>query len=136
MESKESGPVKRSGEKELKVFTDLNDIFQHNTKESVWLLIDNKVYDVTDFKHPGGKQILLQNAGQDATTQFEDIGHSKKAERQMEDLIVGTFDCGEQEDGGLDKKPLAEQETNPVLQAGLVLLFIAVVGFLYTQVSQ
>ena len=54
----------------------------------------------------------------------------------MEDLIVGTFDCGEQEDGGLDKKPLAEQETNPVLQAGLVLLFIAVVGFLYTQVSQ
>ena len=136
MESKESGPVKRSGEKELKVFTDLNDIFEHNTKESVWLLIDNKVYDVTDFKHPGGKQILLQNAGQDATTQFEDIGHSKKAERQMEDLIVGTFDCGEQEDGGLDKKPLAEQETNPVLQAGLVLLFIAVVGFLYTQVSQ
>ena len=136
MESKESGPVKRSGEKELKVFTDLNDIFEHNTKESVWLLIDNKVYDVTDFKHPGGKQILLQNAGQDATTQFEDIGHSKKAERQMEDLIVGTFDCGEQEDGGLDKKPLAEQETNPVLQFGLVLLFIAVVGFLYTQVSQ
>ena len=138
MESKESGPVKRqvTGVKELKVFTDLNDIFCHNTKESVWLLIDNKVYDVTDFKHPGGKQILLQNAGQDATTQFEDIGHSKKAEKQMEDLIVGTFDCGEQEDGGLDKKTIAEQEANPVLQFGLILLFIAVVGFLYTQVAQ
>lgn len=51
----ESGPSKRSGNKELKVFTDLNEIFQHNTKESVWLLIDNKVYDVTEFKHPGGK---------------------------------------------------------------------------------
>ena len=54
----------------------------------------------------------------------------------MEDLIVGTFDCGEQEDGGLDKKTMAEQEANPALQVGLVLLFIAVVGFLYTQVSQ
>ena len=49
------GPTKRSGDKELKVFTDLNDIFEHNTKESLWLLIENKVYDVTNFKHPGGK---------------------------------------------------------------------------------
>jgi len=62
--------------KEGRVFTELNEIFEHNTKESLWLLIDNKVYDVTNFKHPGGKQILLQNAGQDATTQFEDISHS------------------------------------------------------------
>jgi len=79
-----SGPSKRTGEKELKVFTELADIFEHNTKESCWLLIDNNVYDVTNFKHPGGKQILLQNAGQDATTQFEDIGHSKKAFEEME----------------------------------------------------
>ena len=33
----------------------------------------------------------------------------------MEDLIVGTFDFGEQEDGGLDKKTMAEQEANPLL---------------------
>ena len=49
--------------KEPRKFTDLNEIFEHNTKDSLWLLIDNKVYDVTNFKHPGGKQILLQNAG-------------------------------------------------------------------------
>ena len=54
----------------------------------------------------------------------------------MEDLLVGTFDFGEQEDGGLDKKTIAEQEANPMLQFGLILLFIAVVGFLYTQVAQ
>ena len=41
--------------KEAKKFTDLNEIFEHNTKDSLWLLIDNKVYDVTNFKHPGGK---------------------------------------------------------------------------------
>lgn len=49
---------KRSG-KGKRVFKELNEIFEHNTKESLWLLIDNKVYDVTNFKHPGGKQILL-----------------------------------------------------------------------------
>ena len=46
-------------QKEGRKFTDLNEIFENNTKESLWLLIDSKVYDVTNFKHPGGKQILL-----------------------------------------------------------------------------
>jgi cytochrome b involved in lipid metabolism len=41
--------------KEGRVFTELNEIFEHNTKESLWLLINSKVYDVTTFKHPGGK---------------------------------------------------------------------------------
>ncbi len=41
--------------KEPRKFTDINEVFEHNTKESLWLLIDNKVYDVTNFKHPGGK---------------------------------------------------------------------------------
>ena len=56
----ESGPEKiQKG----RVFKQLDEIFDHRTKDSLWLLIDNKVYDVTNFKHPGGKQILLANAG-------------------------------------------------------------------------
>ena len=51
-------PSKRVGKK-LKEFTELSEIFDHNTKDSCWLLIAGKVYDVTNFKHPGGKQILL-----------------------------------------------------------------------------
>ena len=84
-----------------KVFKELSEIFDHNTKDSLWLLIDKKVYDVTNFKHPGGKQILLQNAGQDATTQFEDINHSEKADKLMKDLFIGDF---EPEDDGLNSK--------------------------------
>ena len=58
---KKTAATKRTAEAKpkTKTFTDLNEIFEHNTKESLWLLIDNKVYDVTNFKHPGGKQILL-----------------------------------------------------------------------------
>ena len=48
---------------------------------------------MTNFKHPGGKQLLIQNAGQDATTQFEDIGHSKDAMDQMEKMCIGYFEC-------------------------------------------
>ena len=54
-------------------------------------MIDNNIYDCTNFKHPGGKQILQNNAGQDATTQFEDIGHTEKAFKLMEDLYIGQY---------------------------------------------
>ena len=69
--------------------------------KSVWFVLHDKVYDVTNFKHPGGKQILLQNAGQDATTQFEDISHSSKADEYMKDLYIGDF---EPEDDGNNSK--------------------------------
>ena len=49
------GPTKRVGTESLREFKELSEIFDHNTKESCWLLIEGKVYDVTNFKHPGGK---------------------------------------------------------------------------------
>ena len=39
----------------------------------------------------GGKEILVQNAGMDATTQFEDINHSVRAFKDMEELYIGDF---------------------------------------------
>lgn len=42
-------------------------------RQNKWIVIDNYVYDVTNFsnKHPGGKVILLNNVGQDATVNLE-----------------------------------------------------------------
>ena len=96
----------RKPEQQGKVFTQLDEIFEHNTKDSCWLLIDNKVYDVTKFKHPGGKQILLQNSGQDATTQFEDIGHSERADEYLKELYIGDFKP--EDDGDVGKKGALE----------------------------
>ena len=45
--------VKEAGKKEMRVFKDLEEIFKHNTKDSCWLMIDRKIYDVTGFDHPG-----------------------------------------------------------------------------------
>ncbi len=34
---------------------------------------------------------MVQNAGIDATQQFEDINHSEKAHKLMEDMFIGDF---------------------------------------------
>ena len=42
-----------------RLFKKLEEIADHNTANDLWLLIGNKVYDVSNFKHPGGKEILI-----------------------------------------------------------------------------
>ncbi|EPS94194.1 hypothetical protein FOMPIDRAFT_1134805, partial [Fomitopsis schrenkii] len=39
---------------------------------SCWVIIEKKVYDVTDFvpQHPGGPRMILNFAGRDATHAF------------------------------------------------------------------
>ena len=37
----------------------LEEIADHSKPKDLWLLIHNKVYDVSEFKHPGGNEILL-----------------------------------------------------------------------------
>ncbi|EXL92811.1 L-lactate dehydrogenase (cytochrome) [Fusarium odoratissimum NRRL 54006] len=53
------------------------EVAQHNNANSCWLIIHNKVYDLTDFlpNHPGGKKVILKNAGKDSTADF-DLIHS------------------------------------------------------------
>lgn len=50
-------------------------VAQHNSKDSCWVIVHGKAYDVTDFlpEHPGGQKIILKYAGKDATEAFEPI---------------------------------------------------------------
>ncbi|GLB36281.1 putative cytochrome b5 family protein [Lyophyllum shimeji] len=53
----------------------LDEVAKHNSADSCWVIIKNKVYDVTEFlnEHPGGSGIILKYAGRDATRAYEPI---------------------------------------------------------------
>lgn len=63
----------------------------HKDSKSTWLIIHDKVYDVTKFldEHPGGEEVLLEQSGGDATEAFEDVGHSTDARDLMKDYLIG-----------------------------------------------
>jgi len=67
------------------------DVESHKDKKSCWIVINDQVYDVTKFleEHPGGEEVLLEQAGKDATENFEDVGHSTDARTMMKDYLVG-----------------------------------------------
>ncbi|KAH9179655.1 cytochrome b5 [Lactarius sanguifluus] len=74
----------------------LNELRQHTTKENIWVLLNGKVYDVTKFidEHPGGDEVILSEAGKDATEAFEDVGHSDEARALLPGFLVGEFEKG------------------------------------------
>ena len=78
------------------------DVAQHDAESDCWMIIEGKVYDVTDYiqLHPGGDEILL-GCGRDATVLFttrttetgETIGsgesHSSDADSTLRRYLIG-----------------------------------------------
>ncbi|KAI9930858.1 hypothetical protein ASPWEDRAFT_248498 [Aspergillus wentii DTO 134E9] len=50
-------------------------VSEHKTPEDCWIVVDNQVWDVTDFleEHPGGSTIILKYAGRDATKAYSEV---------------------------------------------------------------
>ena len=72
-----------------------DEVATHTSRDSCWVIISGKVYDVTDYldKHPGGSQILLQYAGKDATAMYEPIHPAGTVERSLpKDKHLGDVD--------------------------------------------
>ena len=70
----------------------MEEVKKHNKKTDMWFIWRGKVLDVTKFldEHPGGPDVLLEVAGADSTSGFEDIGHSAEAISLAEGLVIGT----------------------------------------------
>jgi len=73
---------------EIKVFTRAEVAM---SVERQLIIIKNKVYDVSAYMddHPGGEDPLLEYLGADASTAFDDIGHSASAKRTMKAFLIG-----------------------------------------------
>ncbi|KAJ7432317.1 cytochrome b5-like heme/steroid binding domain-containing protein [Mycena galericulata] len=78
---------------EAKIVT-LAELRANNTKDKLYVLLHEKVYDVTKFldEHPGGDEVILAEASQDATEAFEDVGHSDEARELLPGFYVGEFE--------------------------------------------
>ncbi|XP_062997533.1 cytochrome b5 [Elgaria multicarinata webbii] len=72
-------------------FFTLAEVAKRNTNKETWLVIRGRVYDVTGFldEHPGGEEVLLEQAGKDATESFDDVGHSEDAQDMLRQYLIG-----------------------------------------------
>ncbi|KAE8371566.1 hypothetical protein BDV26DRAFT_302660 [Aspergillus bertholletiae] len=89
----------------------LEQVQKHCTPDDVWIVLHNKVYDVTQYRedHPGGTAILLEVAGTDATEAFEEVGHSDEAREQLQPFYVGDLPTEEQAESVEIYRPTYEQ---------------------------
>ncbi|KAG2642862.1 cytochrome B5-like protein isoform X1 [Panicum virgatum] len=68
----------------------MKEVSTHNTRKDCWIIIKDKVYDVTAYaeEHPGGDAIL-NNAGGDSTEGFFGPQHGTRVFDIIEDFCIG-----------------------------------------------
>ncbi|KAL5277491.1 CYB5A family protein [Megaselia abdita] len=86
------------------------EVKKHNTPEDLWMVIHDKVYDLTKFRseHPGGDDVLDEYAGKEASKAFDDVGHSSDAVEMMAQYCVGELAVADRKAGGSSKKTNAK----------------------------
>ncbi|XP_017028893.1 cytochrome b5 isoform X1 [Drosophila kikkawai] len=99
---------------------------EHNKPNDLWLIIDNRVYDVTKFllEHPGGEDSLLEVAGRDGTKEFNDVGHSSEAREILKKFYIGDLAA---EDIAKKKGPISCRHIGMALVAaalGITLVYM------------
>ncbi|KAI5965331.1 uncharacterized protein KGF55_001552 [Candida pseudojiufengensis] len=75
----------------------LREIKKHDQPNDLWMILYNKVYDLTEFTkyHIGGIEVLYDCGGSDATEAFEDVGHSDFAVEMLKPYLIGEVEFNE-----------------------------------------
>ena len=72
----------------------LSDVAEHQEPDDLFVIVNGKVYDITDFvdEHPGGVEALMKRSeanGHDITTQFNGPQHPVKVHDVIGEYYIG-----------------------------------------------
>ncbi|KAI6648825.1 Cytochrome b5-like isoform X1 [Oopsacas minuta] len=105
------------------------EIQKHYTRSSLWIVFEDKVYDVTKFltDHPGGEEVLLEQAAKDATIAFNDVGHSADALEKRRGFLIGEVAESERRPPPFTTGAAeGEKKVNWIVPIGIILLGVTV----------
>ncbi|TPX35791.1 hypothetical protein SmJEL517_g01894 [Synchytrium microbalum] len=91
------------------------ELAQHNTERDCWVSIHGTVWNLTSFlnEHPGGRRIIIKEAGRDATAAFIPFHPKDIAEKLISgDLKMGVLDTS--------STPVANTDTEEVVAKKVV----------------
>ncbi|KUM59255.1 hypothetical protein ACN42_g7893 [Penicillium freii] len=78
----------------------LSDIQTHRVEGDCWIAIHGNVYNVSSFlnSHPGGKAIILQHAGTNATRAFQGVHPAEMLDEYLtSDQLLGQLEPASQD---------------------------------------
>jgi len=86
----------------------MEEVQKHNTDDSAWIVIHDKVYDITDYidQHPRGSVLLPPEAGNDATEcwdKFRLYHYHAYSKAEQAKLYIGDLHPDDCLEGGFDK---------------------------------
>jgi cytochrome b involved in lipid metabolism len=69
------------------------EVEKHNTSHDCWVIVNNKVYDLTTLinSHSGGAGGILASCGKDGTSVFLNQGHSASAKSILNTYSIGNL---------------------------------------------
>ena len=77
---------------------DSKEVSKHNTNADCWMIINNKIYNLSDYasSHPGGIRSVLNYCGKEATQAFDTKGgrgnsHSTSANKMLDQYFIGNL---------------------------------------------
>merc|ERR1711935_452048 len=92
------GPDKKVSK--IKTGFSMDDVGKHTTKTDCWVVLHNRVLNVTSFlsDHPGGELAILTFAGKDATAEFDMIHPPDGIEKYAPNAVIGHLGADEEVD--------------------------------------
>jgi cytochrome b involved in lipid metabolism len=71
----------------------MEELALHDSEDDCWVGVHGKVYDLTMFvhRHPGRPELILEQAGTNATREWDKEHASPVLLRQVENFIIGTM---------------------------------------------